>query len=1012
MAGRGLQIGIGANVAQLAKDMKAVEAEVLGAARDAEKGWKQTTDKMFADMERRAASARKSMTSALTQPTAPGIGGAASSPATGSLGLPKTDPKAAAELIRQADAVDRLRASMDPLYAASLRYEAAVEQVNAAVKSGAISQDRANDVLAIAESQYKQTAAAARGLDAAEAAVGGLGARMAGLKPQIQNASFQIQDFAVQVAAGGSAATALAQQLPQMLGGFGVWGAVAGAAAAVLLPLAANILMTGEEAETAEDRIDRLRQAVDDYVQAAEAARVPTAELTEQYGSMADAARRALSDQAALARDNALRELAADADALAASLEIVEGLAPSVLGPLAAAGGVRSGQANALSAYEEAIDGIAEKYGISADAAEAFYEAVRRVSTADGPEAQAQAAQEAHDQLRAAAEAAGGINDAAAEALGELNALAIKGAEFVATLEGGPNILKEMEAAANGLTIAASGLGEMFAGWLPALRDAAAALGEMGENMLDARQQYQQSRVAGEFVADQRAGQMARSGDYLGLARSMLGRNENIDKAAIEAYFASGGVDLDPVAQAWCAAFVNATLEQAGLDGTNSNLARSFLNWGREVEGAPQVGDIGVLPRGDNPAQGHVGFVTAVNPNGTVTLLGGNQGNAVSEQTYQASDFLGFRRPDAFGEGAAEDAEEAAREADRAAEAADRARDALGSLQGQLDPAAKAALDFANAQELVDKAIEAGGLSAEEGAGLMAQYQQALDARTAEEQAEKLQEVQGALDGLRGSLDPAIAAQLEMAEATKAVDAAIEAQIITAQEGAAILDGLAVKQIIASEAFQEAADAAKERTAQLEGVAQTISGALGDAFMDAITGAESFGDAMKGAISSILADLARLIIQQTIYNALARAMNIPAGPSLLPLPGGAEGGQFDGGGFTGHGAKHDVAGVVHRGEYVLPASAVRRIGLPRLEMARRGAPVRLGFAEGGYAGGLGSWLGTRGAQSAASPTINVAPAPVENVVLLGDADAARLVARPGVQRNIIRLMEREGFQRG
>jgi hypothetical protein len=47
-------------------------------------------------------------------------------------------------------------------------------------------------------------------------------------------------------------------------------------------------------------------------------------------------------------------------------------------------------------------------------------------------------------------------------------------------------------------------------------------------------------------------------------------------------------------------------------------------------------------------------------------------------------------------------------------------------------------------------------------------------------------------------------------------------------------------------------------------------------------------------------------------------------------------GAFYDGGYTGAGGKYDVAGVVHRGEFVMPASAVDRIGLPALEAQRAG----------------------------------------------------------------------------
>jgi hypothetical protein len=53
----------------------------------------------------------------------------------------------------------------------------------------------------------------------------------------VQNAAFQAGDFAVQVGGGVDASRALAQQLPQLLGGFGVLGAVLGAVVAIAIPL-------------------------------------------------------------------------------------------------------------------------------------------------------------------------------------------------------------------------------------------------------------------------------------------------------------------------------------------------------------------------------------------------------------------------------------------------------------------------------------------------------------------------------------------------------------------------------------------------------------------------------------------------------------------------------------------------------------------------------------------------------------------------------------------------------
>lgn len=59
---------------------------------------------------------------------------------------------------------------------------------------------------------------------------------------------------------------------------------------------------------------------------------------------------------------------------------------------------------------------------------------------------------------------------------------------------------------------------------------------------------------------------------------------------------------------------------------------------------------------------------------------------------------------------------------------------------------------------------------------------------------------------------------------------------------------------------------------------------------------------------------------------------------------------FDAGGYTGAGGKYSPAGIVHRGEFVLSATAVRRAGLPLLNMINAGLLVPQ-FAEGGVVGG-------------------------------------------------------------
>lgn len=66
-------------------------------------------------------------------------------------------------------------------------------------------------------------------------------------------------------------------------------------------------------------------------------------------------------------------------------------------------------------------------------------------------------------------------------------------------------------------------------------------------------------------------------------------------------------------------------------------------------------------------------------------------------------------------------------------------------------------------------------------------------------------------------------------------------------------------------------------------------------------------------------------------------------------------GNYAVGGFTGLGAKYDVAGVVHRGEYVFPQEAVRALGVDRLAYLHHQAMSGRGFADGGPVGGANSF---------------------------------------------------------
>ncbi len=155
--------------------------------------------------------------------------------------------------------------------------------------------------------------------------------RMSGqMTAQIQNAAFQFQDLVVQISSGTSATRALGQQLPQLLGGFGAMGAVLGLVAAVALPLGASLLGVGESADTLTKKMDALEKAVSDYRSAVDAAKAPTADLVEQYGFAAGAARELLEELSRLSRLQAVETLQTSIKSLDSGLGGIKSLLDTI----------------------------------------------------------------------------------------------------------------------------------------------------------------------------------------------------------------------------------------------------------------------------------------------------------------------------------------------------------------------------------------------------------------------------------------------------------------------------------------------------------------------------------------------------------------------------------------------------------------------------------------------------------------------------------------------------------
>jgi uncharacterized protein (TIGR02594 family) len=115
------------------------------------------------------------------------------------------------------------------------------------------------------------------------------------------------------------------------------------------------------------------------------------------------------------------------------------------------------------------------------------------------------------------------------------------------------------------------------------------------------------------------------------------------DNPRIVEYHQSTSLKVTDDETPWCSSFLNWIMEQAAQPKTDSAMARSWLNWGKEIE-KPKKGCVVIFSRGNNPASGHAGLFVS-EENDRLLILGGDQGNQVCISSYPKSRVLGYRWP-------------------------------------------------------------------------------------------------------------------------------------------------------------------------------------------------------------------------------------------------------------------------------------------------------------------------------------------------------------------------------
>ncbi|QBX34585.1 hypothetical protein E4191_07575 [Paracoccus liaowanqingii] len=302
----------------------------------------------------------------------------------------------AAAVAQTTGSYEALRNTLDPVYASSKRYEAAVETANTALRAKIITEGEHARVLQMAQTRYL----------ALTPAVAGATSGLARFTPQITNASFQIQDFAVQVASGQSALTAFTQQFPQLAGALGASGQLAllgaglgtvVAVGAALLPL---FMSMGNAAKAAEDAVSDLNSAFSAYKSAIDGTNLSVDDLTTKFGSNAEAARvlyTVMRDLAELELAQAMGAAVAAATSqfggLEAQLERINSLSQASIGDF-------GGMSAASGRLAVAIGELSTQYGLGYGQAVELNRAMQALENAKGPQEQARAAAALVEELR------------------------------------------------------------------------------------------------------------------------------------------------------------------------------------------------------------------------------------------------------------------------------------------------------------------------------------------------------------------------------------------------------------------------------------------------------------------------------------------------------------------------------------------------------------------------------------------------------------------------------------
>lgn len=216
----------------------------------------------------------------------------------------------------------------------------------------------------------------------------------------------------------------------------------------------------------------------------------------------------------------------------------------------------------------------------------------------------------------------------------------------------------------------------------------------------------------------------------------------------------------------------------------------------------------------------------------------------------------------------------------------------------------------------------------------------------------KLTTLQKAQELLNMAQQEGTAAGKELTSATQLLNGDLSALTPEARAQAEAMRALATQYgqtSAAAEQLKASQEAAvKSSTESLELAKSVTGGILSDirsALADGKITWKEWGEIAVNALNKVADKLQEMLLNQ-LFSPTGGLGSLFGGlTSTTSTTGGLGSLIFAKGGYTGNGGKYEPAGIVHKGEYVMDADTVRKLGVDRLDALR-------GYANGGLVSGM------------------------------------------------------------